>query len=314
LQSKLEEADQADREAVFMIVEPQAVSLANEPFGNFLVQKYFDVGTVEQRKTLVNTLYEHLLTLSNETHGCRVVQKAIQHVPRDSQLLIAKKLKENVVSCIESMHGNHVIQKCIEQMPPDSVTFIIQAVESEAARMASHMYGCRIVQRLLEHCASHQLQNMLDQILGKVDKLAIDPYGNYVVQHMLEHGRIDDKRFIMGIVERNITEFSTNKCSSNVVEKAVEVSTVGEHAAQLERERTSLMNKVFGETTDPNPPLRQMMDDRFGNFIVQRMVEHTRGPERDRLRTLLHANAQHLQSSNHGKHILEALKKQDFSG
>lgn len=105
--------------------------------------------------------------------------------------------------------------------------------------MASHMYGCRVVQRLLEHCASHQLQNMLDQILGSIDKLATDPYGNYVVQHMLEHGRVEDKRRTLCVVEHNIVEFSKHKCSSNVVEKALEIATIGEHAAQLEAELAS---------------------------------------------------------------------------
>lgn len=214
-----------------------------------------------------------------------------------------------MLACIDSMHGNHVIQKCIEQMPPDSVTFIIQAVEVEAPNMAIHMYGCRVVQRLLEHCASHQLENMLDQILRAIDKLAQDPYGNYVVQHMLEHGRVEDKRAILRVVEAHIVDFSKNKCSSNVVEKALEIATVGEHAAQLEPERSALMCKIIGETNDPNPPLRQMMDDKFGNFIVQRMIEHARGPERDRLRHQLSAAHSQLQNSGHGKHILAALKK-----
>lgn len=312
LQSKLDDATPEEKQAVFDTILPQAPSLASDAFGNWVVQKFFDfdIGTLDQRKALVNELLPKLLSLSNETHGCRVVQKAIQHVPRESQLAIAGKLKENVIGCIESMHGNHVMQKCIEQMPPDSVTFIIKAVENEAEKMASHMYGCRVVQRLLEHCASHQLQKMLDLILDAIPRLAQDPYGNYVVQHMLEHGRKDDKRRIIGVVQANIVEFSKHKCSSNVVEKALEIATIGEHAQVLEEDRTQLMRKVIGEPGDPNPPLRQMMDDRFGNFIVQRMVEHARGPERDQLRQHLIAAEQQLKSSSHGRHILAALQKE----
>jgi len=278
-----------------------------------LCRSFFDIGTVDQKKEIVGELYPKLLVLATETHGCRVIQKAIQHVPRESQLVMASKLKENVVACIESMHGNHVIQKCIEQMPPDSVTFIIEAVETEAQRMASHMYGCRVVQRLLEHCGSHQLDAMLNKILMVIDKLATDNYGNYVVQHMLEHGRLEDKRIIVGVIERNIVEFSKHKCSSNVVEKALEIATVGEHATSLENERSSLMFTIIGNPQDPNPPLRQMMEDRFGNFIVQRMIEHARGPERERLRQQLQASQDLLKNSSHGKHILNALKKENLA-
>merc|ERR1719203_645618 len=104
---------------------------------------------------------------------------------------------------------------------------------------------------------------------------------------MLEHGRREDKRAIIQVVMNNIVDFSKHKCSSNVVEKALEIATVGEHASELEADRANLMNSLIGEIGDPAPPVRQMMDDKFGNFIVQRMTEHARGQERDRLRQQL---------------------------
>lgn len=251
-----------------------------------------------------------MLQLSQETHGCRVIQRAIARAPRESQLQIADKLRDHVIPCIESMHGNHVIQQCIEQMPSDSVTFVIQAVEPEAKKMALHMYGCRVVQRLLEHCGSQQLQHMLNKILSAIPELAQDLYGNYVVQHMLEHGRKSDKQLIIQVVMDNIVEFSKHRCSSNVVEKALEIATVGEHAAELEADRAALMNKLIGEPGDPMPIVREMMDDKFGNFIVQRMIEHARGQERDRLRMQIVAAQDHLKNSPHGRHILSALQKE----
>jgi len=239
-----------------------------------------------------------------------VIQRAIQQVPRESQMMLAAELKKNVCQCIESMNGNHVIQKCIEQMPPDSVNFIIQAVEEQTERMATHVYGCRVIQRLLEHCASHQLQRMLEQILNSIPKLARDPYGNYVVHHMLEHGRKDDKKWIITIIQNNILEFAKHKCSSNVVEKCFEIATVGEHAHLLEEERAQLMQVVLGEPASPNSPLAQIMDDKFGNYIVQRMIEHSRGPQRDLLRQQLLTAQPQLASSVNGKHILAALKNE----
>merc|ERR1719330_655268 len=106
LQSRLDDgADVEEKQKVFEAVRAEAASLANDPFGNFVIQKFFDVGTVEQRKLLVQNLFDKLLHLSQETHGCRVIQKAIQHVPRESQLHLAELLQNNVIPCIESMHG-----------------------------------------------------------------------------------------------------------------------------------------------------------------------------------------------------------------
>lgn len=310
LQSKLDEASEEERQEVLNIISPHAAMLANNDFGNFVIQKFFDIGTAEQKKALLEELLPKVLNLSTDQHGCRVVQKAITCVPRWDQVSIAQKLEENVIGCIESMHGNHVIQKCIQEMPPESVSFIIKAVQENAEKMASHIYGCRVVQRLLEHCASNQLEILLNQILKNIATLAQCPYGNYVMQHMLEHGRLEDKKQIIDVVVKNIVEFSKHKCSSNVVEKALEIATSGCHAQLLEEHRKQLMNKVIGEPADPNPPLRQMMDDKFGNFIVQRMIEHARGEERRLLRDYLAKSGEQLKNSSHGRHILAALNKE----
>jgi len=197
-----------------------------------------------------------------------------------------------------------------EQMPPDSVTFIINAVNMKVEAWATHMYGCRVIQRLLEHCTSQQLPRMLDQILASAKKLAQDPYGNYVVQHMLEHGRKDDKGRIMQVVCQNMAEFSKHKCSSNVVEKCFEVSAIGEHAQQLEKECQGLYIAVYGQPNDPMSPLRQMVDDRFGNYIVQRMMEYSKGDNRAMLKRHLLVMEPILKNSNNGKHILSALHKE----
>mmetsp|Transcript_11603 Transcript_11603/g.25058 ORF Transcript_11603/g.25058 Transcript_11603/m.25058 type:complete len:608 (-) Transcript_11603:443-2266(-) len=313
LQTKMEEATVPELEELFQLIIPSSIQLASDHVGNFVIQKFFDVGNLEQRKNLVQALSPQLVTLAKDTHGCRVVQKAISHVPRESQVLIAQKLKEDVAGCIDSMHGNHVIQKCIEQMPPDSVAFIIEAVQQEAPKMAAHMYGCRVVQRLLEHCAAHQLEQMLDAILSSINTLPTDNYGNYVVQHMLEHGRLEDKQAIVRVVEQNVVEYSKQKCSSNVVEKALEISAAGTHAAQLEEERASLVRKILGNPGDSDPPIRAMMEDKYGNFIVQRLIEHARGAEREQLFRILESSTQTLRNSNHGKHILNAFKKETAS-
>jgi pumilio RNA-binding family len=310
LQLKLDESSEGERTVVFQGLLPEARSLAGDAFGNFVVQKLFDVCMVEQKKELAEKLEGKVLQLGNEMHGCRVLQKALQVLPREAQQRLAKELEGHVGTCIENMHGNHVIQKCIEQMPPDSVTFIINEVSQKVEFWATHGYGCRVIQRLLEHCTASQLPKMLDQLLGPVSKLAKDSYGNYVVQHMLEHGRCEDKAAIIGVLSKDIVEYSKNKCSSNVVEKCFEITSVGEHANQLEQERQQLYMAVIGDVRNPNSPLLAMMDDRFGNYIVQRMIEYSKGDDRIMLQNKLLSVEPILKNSNSGKHILNALHKE----
>eukprot|EP00439_Symbiodinium_sp_Y106_P079367 s1457_g18.t1 len=291
LQNKLDEASPEDRQLVFTGIcaedaDPDAASLAKDVSGNFVVQKLFDVGDPDQKKLLCEKLQPEIPSLSKDNYGCRVVQKAIGAVSKDLQVFLASSLQNNVADCIVNMHGNHVIQKCIEQMPPDSVSFIIHAVEHDITSLASHIYGCRVIQRLLEHCGAAQLTEMLERILVNVQALAKNQFGNYVVQHMLEHGRLQDKE----------------------VEKCFEIATIGEHASQLEAKRAQLIDAVLG-IGDATSPLCEMMTHRYGNYVVQRMMEHSRGTERERIFRTLNALPMDYRSNQHGMHIMNALQK-----
>lgn len=316
LQSKFDPKDpaacpEADRLKITQAILPHVRALASDQFGNFVVQKMFQHSGLgsEIKKQMADQLRGSVLSLSLDEYGCRVVQDALQHLPREHQQLLAQELRNDVGKCIENMHANHVIQKCIEQLPPDSVTFIIDEMNAKVDGWANHSYGCRVIQRLLEHCAPEQLEKMMDAIINSIHKMAKHPYGNYVVQHMLDHGRPKDKGQIMQIVGTKITDFSTHRCSSNVVEKCFEIAAVGEHAPQLDAQRRALYNSVLIGSASDGPPLFQMVDDKFGNYIVQSMIQYSKQDDRQRLFETLYNWEGRLEKSNNGKHILAALRK-----
>eukprot|EP00437_Effrenium_voratum_P000926 CAMPEP_0181435362 /NCGR_PEP_ID=MMETSP1110-20121109/20292_1 /TAXON_ID=174948 /ORGANISM="Symbiodinium sp., Strain CCMP421" /LENGTH=560 /DNA_ID=CAMNT_0023558891 /DNA_START=53 /DNA_END=1735 /DNA_ORIENTATION=- len=283
LQAKLETANTAERREVFEALLPKMEMLAGDSSGSAVVQKLLDICTPDQRRAIVERFRQSVVKLSLKMHGCRVIQKAFQVCPPELQSMLAGELKNGVIDCIKSMHGNHVVQKCIEQMPPESVSFVVEAVEDKAEAMAAHIYGCRIIQRLLEHCTPKRLERMLQQILRSIRKLSTDPYGNYVIRHILEHGNPEHKKCIVSEVCNHVLELGKDKHASNVVEKCFEASTTGEHAAFLKDERQRLIRAVLGpvpkDPTDRSSPLVQLMDDRFGKYVANSLVEYSRGPE-----------------------------------
>lgn len=283
LQAKLETANTAERKEVFDALLPKMEMLAGDSSGSAVVQKLLDICTPDQRRAIVEKFRQSVVKLSLKMHGCRVIQKAFQVCPPELQSMLAGELKHGVLDCIKSMHGNHVVQKCIEQMPPESVSFVVEAVEDKAEAMAAHIYGCRIIQRLLEHCTPKRLERMLRQILRSIRKLSTDPYGNYVIRHILEHGNPEHKKSIANEVCNYVLELGKDKHASNVVEKCFEASTTGEHAAFLKEERQRLIRAVLGpapkDPSDRSSPLVQLMDDRFGKYVANSLVEYSRGPE-----------------------------------
>ncbi len=59
------------------ITEPNT-SLMNDVFGNYVVQKFLDYGTDEQKTRMASLIKGNVKMLSLQVYGCRVIQKAIE--------------------------------------------------------------------------------------------------------------------------------------------------------------------------------------------------------------------------------------------
>jgi len=305
IQQKLEVASDEEKAFAFKSVLQKLPQLTTDVFGNYVIQKFFEYGSPEQRRILAEQLVGQVLRLSLQMYGCRVVQKALESVPMEQQVLLVGELKGHVITCIEDQHGNHVIQKCIERLPTDRLNFVVESFQGHVSRMAKHCYGCRVIQRLIEYCSSAQISALLDEVLRSSMDLAMDQYGNYVVQHVMEHSnRTGDRQTIMLMVRKHMLSLSCHKYASNVVEKALSCGTV--------EERALLTEAILGEfSADPaHPPLLTMMRDRYGNYIVQRTITFSPGPQHEALLWKLHEQLPALKKSNpYGKHIITALEK-----
>ena len=75
IQSKLETANSDEKDQVFREVEPNAVQLMKDVFGNYVVQKFFEHGNQVQKKILGERMRGKMIELSMQVYACRVVQK-----------------------------------------------------------------------------------------------------------------------------------------------------------------------------------------------------------------------------------------------
>lgn len=75
IQQKLETANSDEKDQVFREIEPNAVQLMKDVFGNYVVQKFFDHGNQAQKRVLAEKMKGKVLDLSVQTYACRVVQK-----------------------------------------------------------------------------------------------------------------------------------------------------------------------------------------------------------------------------------------------
>ncbi|XP_023363244.1 pumilio homolog 1 isoform X7 [Otolemur garnettii] len=173
IQLKLERATPAERQLVFNEILQAAYQLMVDVFGNYVIQKFFEFGSLEQKLALAERIRGHVLSLALQMYGCRVIQKALEFIPSDQQVIneMVRELDGHVLKCVKDQNGNHVVQKCIECVQPQSLQFIIDAFKGQVFALSTHPYGCRVIQRILEHCLPDQTLPILEELHQHTEQL-----------------------------------------------------------------------------------------------------------------------------------------------
>lgn len=298
IQTKLEEATDEEKQAVFDQILPETLRLCTDVFGNYCIQKFFEYGTPEQKQHLATKIKNRVLPLSLQMYGCRVVQKILESVDGELQTMLIQELDGHVLECVKDQNANHVIQKCIERVS-SSHRMIQKSFFGRAYDLSTHPYGCRVIQRMLEHC-DHQLKApLLEELMAYADQLAKDQYGNYVLQHVLQHSSMECRDSIIQTVADNILPFSKHKFASNVVERCF-VSVESHH-------KDVLLDAVVGNAE--GSPLVSMVRDQYGNYVIQKMLETLNVQQRNKLIRKISEYVPNIRKIAFGKHIVAKVEK-----
>lgn len=289
------------KEALLGAVLQKFVRLACHEHASAVLLELMEGADEQLGNTFGKVSRDAVLKLARDKFGCRVLQRVLEVAPRAVQKDLAFELEGEVFSCSRHMHANFVLQKCVQLLPATGVDFIIKGMEAHAVEAAQHQYSCRVLQRLIEHCRHQKLRKLLENLLNEVPRLVKDTYGHNVIRAVLSYGEPDDQRRIIQYVRGHILQSARNRQSSLVLEKCLDIAT-----GELEEERRALLAELLW---GPGPPLLEIMLDRFGNYIAQRVIALSSSQEEERLQELLEKVRHKLRQSTNGKRILQAARR-----
>jgi len=126
---------------------------------------------------------------------------------------------------------------------------------------------------MLEHCEEVQIRPILNEVFERILDLTKDVYGNYVVSHVLEHGKMQDKLFVINKIKKKVLMLSNHKFGSNVIEKCLA------HGDKKQKEEilneiisAKILDTVTDERQGSQVSLQDLMRDKYGNYVIQRVL------------------------------------------
>ncbi|PSR86915.1 Pumilio 12 like [Actinidia chinensis var. chinensis] len=302
LQRKFTEGTPEDVEKIFLEIIVHIIELMTDPFGNYLVQKLLEVCNEDQRMQIVRVITRKcgdLVRISCDMHGTRAVQKIIETLKTPAQFsMVVSSLNPGIVTVIKNMNGNHVAQRCLQYLSPEYCEFLFEAAIANCVELATDRHGCCVLQKCLGRSDGEHRRRMICEITSNALILSQDQFGNYVVQFIFENhvpwATID----ILDQLEGNYGDLSMQKYSSNVVEKCLKYAG--------EERQSCIIQELIN-----NPRLDQIMQDPYGNYVIQAALNHSKGTLHAALVDAIRPHVPLLRTSPYGKKVLSSnsLKK-----
>lgn len=297
LQKKLDEGDSVKTATlIFEEIKDSWADLMMDPFGNYLFQKLLDHLDESQKALIVHYVSDQIVSTSFSMHGTRAVQKLCESIKDHPVLVgqIVESLRDYVILLIKDLNGNHVIQKCLIIYKEKNNQFIYDSISSQCMIVATHRHGCCVIQRCIDHATPSQRDQLVSRVTYYALPLVQNSFGNYVVQYILD---LNNEAFTQSIIQSfygDVVLLSTQKFSSNVMEKCIRV------ANEATKER------LISELLSCNC-MDRLLGDSFANYVLQTCLDFANATQKQELIELILPILPSIRHTPHGKRIYSKM-------
>jgi pumilio RNA-binding family len=205
---------------------------------------------------------------------------------------------EEIVPAIKELQndvfGNYVVQKLYEFGTDEMKVGLKGTLEGNMLLLSLQMYGCRVVQKALESLAYDDLCELLREFDSYVLTCIQDQNGNHVMQKIVEvmsrkakeaearsrepglsDAMADRIQFVVDDVLANARTLCCHPYGCRVLQRMLE------HC--VERQRTATLDAIC-------LCHEALLDDQYGNYVIQHVLQYGRESDRDSLLRIIVAN------------------------
>lgn len=234
------------------------------------------------RKWELRDIFGYIVEFSGDQHGSRFIQQKLETATSDEKQIIFDEIVPNsALQLIQDVFGNYVIQKLFEHGTQVQKTQLANTMEGHVLPLSLQMYGCRVVQKAIEYILPDQQAAYVRELDAHVLKCVKDANGNHVIQKLIERVSPDRLGFVVSF-RGNVYDLSTHPYGCRVLQRCLE---------HLPDDQTRpLLDELHKYTIN-------LMQDQYGNYVIQFVIEHGRPQDRALIISKLHG--QMLQMARH---------------
>lgn len=275
---------------VYNVVIEHLLALAKSHRGSLFIMEFAKkIRKTDLYLNLMNSLLNNTKSLMSNQHSIGLLQSLLDDLPDEQFLHFCNNIESDCMTYCYHRQANHIIQKviCILERKAfiskeyreaaDKISTVILKKSSDFIALSDQVCGCRIYQKLFPLIVDEkELANIRDVLVERFVLLCNNQWANFCVQGFIQNKRLIHTSFRTAVIEqliKNAMLLCTHKFGSHVIEAFLDSCTV--------KEQVDFSMRLFLDSNFP-----KLMDDSYGNFIVQKMLQQKESRNDARLATL----------------------------
>lgn len=280
LQRMIDTISPSDINLFFYFTSKNLKELMCDQYANYFIQKIISKCNYSQRIFLYAKLKYDFISIAKNICGTHCLQALIDN--------ISSQQEESILFHITNGHlnefafdpnGTHVIKKIIEKIDESKRESINQFILMNIVKLSTNANSICVIKQFISSNTDERIRTQI--ILSMVNNLfdiTQDQYGNYIIQHLIESFGYYTCFAITRIICMNFVFFSTQKYSSNVVDKVIIELHNNNH-----NELVQVINQMFFDDSN----LFELLNNKYGTFVLSNCLKILSKNEQNVIRNLL---------------------------
>jgi hypothetical protein len=233
----------------------------------------------------------HIVEFSMDQDGSRLVQRLMND--ETAADFVYEEVVSTVVGLIVDVFGNYVIQRLLETGSARHHRGLILAMKGSILPLSLQTYGCRVVQKALQYANHDDQRAIASELVGHVADCVRDQNGNHVIQKCIEM-MPKESQFISDAFRGQLPSLACHAYGCRVMQRLFERCPNTDPSVDQIVQETLMF-------TD------QLVDDQYGNYVIQHIVINGTAAWRQRVLQQLCSRFGKLSCSKFSSNVTEKL-------
>lgn len=235
----------------------------------------------------IHDIKGYIVEFCLDQNGSRFIQQRLEVADPVEKQAVMEEVVPAIKDLLNDVFGNYVVQKLFEFGTESLLKDLKGALEGRMLKLSLQMYGCRVTQKALESLAYDDICSLLHEFDHNVLTCIQDQNGNHVMQKIVEVMSVSAKEAEAKTREDGLADAMAEKIQFVVNDVLANVETlcchpygcrvlqrILEHCVDFQKIATLDQIQLCHKT---------LMDDQYGNYVIQHVLQYGRDSDRDSL-------------------------------